>query len=67
MKNPLTFRIESVAGSLFLAGVALFFVAFLFIAVKNFNSDIDAETVQTANQFRRIKGTSELNKELIER
>ena len=67
MRNPLSFRIESLVGSLFLAGIALFFVAFLFIAMKNFNSGIESETVQTANQFRRIKDASELNKKLIEK
>ena len=67
MRNPLSFRVESLMGSLFLASIALFFVAFLFIAMKNFNSDIESETAQTANQFRRIKKTSELNKQILEK
>ena len=67
MRNPLSFRVESLMGSLFLASIALFFVAFLFIAMKNFNSDIESETVQTANQFWRIKKISELNKQILEK
>jgi len=67
MRNPLSFRVESLMGSLFLAGIALFFVAFLFITMKNFNSDIESETVQTANQLWRIKKISELNKQILEK
>jgi len=65
MRNPLSFRIESLLGSLFLAGIAIFFLAFFFIAVKNFNSDIEIDTAQTTNQFRRIRDFSELRKQLI--
>lgn len=54
-------------GSLFLVGIAVFFVAFLFVAMKNFDSEVSNETVQTANQFQRIKKVSDLQKELIEK
>lgn len=41
MKNPLTFRVESSLGAVFISLLALFFIGLIFIAIKNFNSDID--------------------------
>lgn len=41
MKNPLTFRVESWLGSVFVLIISAFFVGFFIIAVKNFNSDTD--------------------------
>jgi hypothetical protein len=41
MKNVLTYRVESSLGAVFISLLSLFFIGLMFIAVKNFESDID--------------------------
>lgn len=41
MHNPLTFRIESSLGAVFVSLLSMFFIGLLFISIKNFESDID--------------------------
>lgn len=48
MRNPLTIHIESYLGSIFISLLAAFFVGLMFIAMKNFDSDINSlNAVQT--------------------
>lgn len=39
MKNPLSLKVESLLGSIFVLTLSAFFVGLMLIAVKNFNSD----------------------------
>jgi len=41
MKNPLTFRVESSLGAVFISMLSLFFIGLIFIFMKNLESDID--------------------------
>jgi hypothetical protein len=41
MKNPLTFKVETWLGSVFILLISAFLVGWLLIAVKNFNSDTE--------------------------
>lgn len=45
MKNPLTFQIESSLGAVFVSLLSMFFIGLIFIAVKNFETDTDIETM----------------------
>jgi len=54
MKNPLTFHVESSLGAVFISLLALFFIGLLFIAVKNFESDIDIMTT-TSNSIKTAR------------
>ncbi|MBI2057621.1 MAG: hypothetical protein HYT63_01400 [Candidatus Yanofskybacteria bacterium] len=65
MKNLLTIKVESSLGIIFLIGLALFFIFFFFIIIKNFNSDIDVETLQASN-IKRIKVVSVPERKLID-
>ncbi|OGN01102.1 MAG: hypothetical protein A3B91_00800 [Candidatus Yanofskybacteria bacterium RIFCSPHIGHO2_02_FULL_41_29] len=49
MKNPLTYHIESSLGAVFISLLALFFVGILFVAIKNFNTDVDVMTIIASN------------------
>ena len=40
MKNPLTFRIESWIGAIFILGLALYFSLIIFKAVKEFEREL---------------------------
>jgi len=54
--NTLTMQVESKMGALFIALFAAFLVGFLFIVIKNFNSDaIAMDSDQT--QIRTISST----------
>ncbi|MBI2676418.1 MAG: hypothetical protein HYX21_00480 [Candidatus Yanofskybacteria bacterium] len=65
MKNPLTLKVESSLGIVLLACLALFFISFFFIVMKNFNLDVDAEILQASN-IKRIKVVSGPERELID-
>lgn len=41
MRNPLTFEVEGYMGAAFIALLGGFLIAFFFIAIKNFNTDVD--------------------------
>ena len=56
MKNLLTFRVESSLGAAFISLLSLFFISLLFIAIKNFDSDIDVMTA-TGNSIKLSKVT----------
>ena len=64
MKNPLTFRAESSLGAIFVSLLGLFFIGLLFIAMKNFSSDIDVLSVGLHNN--RIVRVSQAEKFLIQ-
>lgn len=49
MRNFLTIQIESYMGAIFISFLALFFIGLIFIAMKNFNSDL---TIINAEQIR---------------
>lgn len=49
LKNLNTFRVESSLGAAFISLLSLFFIGLLFIAVKNFDSDIDIMTATSGN------------------
>jgi len=40
MRNPLTIQIESYLGAVFISLWALFFIGLMFIAMKNFDSEL---------------------------
>ena len=48
MRNILTIQVESSVGAVFICLLAVFFIGLMFIAMKNFDSDISAiNAVQT--------------------
>lgn len=52
MRNPLTIQVESNLGALFVSLTALFFIGLIFIAMKNFDSEltvIESDQVQIRN------------------
>lgn len=62
MKNILTFHIESWLGAVFVLGLAGFFIGFLFITMRNFNSDMSMSLQQNT-----IKIISPTERELMEK
>ena len=62
MKNPLTFRLESGMGALIISIFAIAFIAFLFIEMSKYNSDLDVLTLGST----RINAVSPQEKELID-
>ena len=62
MNNPLTAQVESRLGAAYVSLVALFFVGLMFIALKNFNSDI---ILLEADQTK-VKTVSSTERTLIE-
>ena len=61
MKNPLTFQVESSLGAVFLSLLSVFFIGLLFIAMKNFSSDIDVlSAVSGNNKVVRMSQTERL-------
>jgi hypothetical protein len=63
MKNPITFRVESSLGAVFISLLAFFFIGLIFIAVKNFETDIDVMT--SISNSNRITHLSESERILI--
>ena len=61
MNNPLTTQVESRLGAAYISLMALFFVGLIFIALKNFNTDVG---VLEADQSR-IKTISGTERTLI--
>ena len=61
MRNFLTFQIESWIGAVFVISLAGFFIGFLFISMKNFDSDISLLDVSQSS----IKGISQTERILI--
>lgn len=61
MKNPLTYRMESSLGAVFISLLALFFTGLMFTAVKNFESDIDVMTSNTSTVSALKVSPAELN------
>lgn len=52
MENPLTTRVESYLGAIFISLLALFFVGLIFISLKNLQSDteiLNAQEVRVKN------------------
>ena len=49
MKNPLSFRVESSLGAVFISLLGLFFVGLLFASINNFESDVDVMTSISSN------------------
>ena len=60
--NPLTTQVESRLGAAYISLMALFFIGLIFIALKNFNSDV---VLLEADQTR-IKTISSTERTLIE-
>lgn len=54
--NPLTVQVESRLGILYISLLGMFFVGLIFIALKNFNSDLAILDSQTA-QVKTISNT----------
>ncbi|PIR41872.1 MAG: hypothetical protein COV30_01630 [Candidatus Yanofskybacteria bacterium CG10_big_fil_rev_8_21_14_0_10_37_15] len=59
MNNPLTKQIESRLGAIYAGSLALFFIGLIFIALKNFNSEIiiletDQTKIKTISNTERI-------------
>lgn len=57
--NPLTTQVESRLGAAYITLLALFFVGLLFIAMKNFSSDVLVLEADTT-QVKTISGTERL-------
>jgi len=45
LKNPLTINIESSLGAIYLSMLSMFFIGLIFIAVKNFETDMDVDMI----------------------
>ena len=61
MNNPLTTQVESRLGAAYISLMALFFVGLIFIALKNFSSDV---VLLEADQTR-VKTISSTERTLI--
>lgn len=64
MRNPFTFQIESYSGAVFMLLVGAFFASFMYIAIKNFDTDI--ETLDAQHVTAKIKTISPAQRELME-
>jgi hypothetical protein len=64
MRNPFTFQVESYSGAIFMLLIGAFFTSFLYIAIKNFNSDLDVLDAQGA--VAHIKTISPTQRLLME-
>lgn len=64
MRNPFTFQIESYSGAFLMFLVGAFFVSFMYIAIKNFDTDI--ETIDAEHASSRIKTISPAQRELMD-
>ncbi|MBI2063734.1 MAG: hypothetical protein HYT65_01940 [Candidatus Yanofskybacteria bacterium] len=64
MRNPLTFRIESWIGSIFVLAFSAFLVGIFFLAVRNFG--LDADILASSNSKVRLKAISIEEKVLID-
>lgn len=62
MNNPLTTQVESRLGAAYISLMVLFFVGLIFIALKNFNTDV---SVLEADQTK-VKTISSTERKLIE-
>ena len=49
MKNPITVHVESSLGVVFISLLAFFFIGLMFVAVKNFEADIDIMTATSVS------------------
>lgn len=61
MRNPLTFRVESSLGAAFVSLLSMFFIGLLFIAIKNFETDVDIMSMDTQNNRIRTTSKTEFN------
>jgi len=61
MRNFLTIEIESYVGAIFIGLLAVFFIGLIFIAMKNFDSEV---TIITSEQVQ-VKTISATERELI--
>ncbi len=62
MNNPLTTQVESRLGAAYITLMALFFIGLIFIALKNFSSDV----VILESDQTRVKTISSTERTLIE-
>lgn len=62
MDNPLTMQVESRLGAAYITLLSMFFVGLMFIALKNFNSDV----IVLESDTTRVKTISSTERELIE-
>jgi hypothetical protein len=60
MRNPLTFRVESSLGAVFISLLSLFFIGILFISMKNLDSDLSVLTSTTSEVKVRNIAQSEV-------
>lgn len=51
MKNPLTFRIESGLGAIFIIAFAGFFIGLFFVFTKNFDSELSVSNSSSASVY----------------
>jgi hypothetical protein len=59
--NPLTFRVESSLGAVYISLLSLFFIGLIFIAVKNLEADVDIMTITTENSKIKTISKGEVN------
>lgn len=62
MTNPLTVRVESRLGAVYISLLTMFFIGLFFIALKNFNSDL----VILDSQSAQVKTISTTERYLID-
>ncbi|MDO8496129.1 MAG: hypothetical protein Q7S43_01605 [bacterium] len=49
MGNPITFRVESSLGAVFISLLSFFFIGLLFISIKNFETETDVMDTTAGN------------------
>lgn len=59
--NPLTVQVESRLGAVYVSLLGMFFVSLIFIALKNFNSDL----IILDSQNAQVKNISTMERNLI--
>lgn len=63
MKNPITFRVESSLGAVFISLLSFFFIGLLFISIKSYETELDIMIATATNN--KVGRFSESEKVLI--
>ena len=58
MNNLLKYRVETSLGAAFISMLSVFFVALTFVAVKNFETDMDMEMIMSGSNTVKVRKMS---------
>lgn len=66
MRNPLTFRVESVVGALMILAISGFFVGLFYANARNFDSELMTLNPETKTWISAAKSSSEERKQMLD-